>query len=78
MGQTDQKISYEAALARVDEISALLSGNAVSLEDSVKLYAEGSALLVRAQGLLDEAQLELETLSPDEFKLDDPKGGEGE
>ncbi len=73
MTKSEQKLSFENALERVDEIAAVLSGGSASLEDSVRLYAEGSKLLVEAGRLLDEAQLEVEQISPDIFK-----GGETE
>ncbi len=66
-------MSFENALERVDEIAAVLSGGSASLEDSVRLYAEGSKLLVEAGRLLDEAQLAVEQINPDIFK-----GGETE
>ena len=37
----EEEFDLEAALARIEEITALLSSSETSLKDSVKLYQEG-------------------------------------
>ncbi|MBQ5327404.1 MAG: exodeoxyribonuclease VII small subunit, partial [Oscillospiraceae bacterium] len=39
------KQTFETAMARLEEISQLLAENDVTLDESVKLYAEGVKLL---------------------------------
>ena len=53
---------FEASMARLTEIvSALESGDA-TLGESLKLFEEGTALLRRCSGLLDEAEQKVEQL----------------
>ena len=40
-----KKKTYEEALKRIDEITELLEGEEVSLEESIELYKEGAELL---------------------------------
>lgn len=59
---TEQKLSFEQATRRLDEIlSALEEGNE-SLDDSLKLYEEGVALLHACTALLDSAEQRVQML----------------
>lgn len=59
---TEQKLSFEQATRRLDEIlSALEEGNE-SLDDSLKLYEEGVALLRSCTALLDSAEQRVQML----------------
>ena len=40
-----KKKTYEEALKRIDEITNLLEGEEVSLEESIELYREGAGLI---------------------------------
>lgn len=47
---------FEEALKRLEEIVAALEKGDASLNDAMKLFEEGSALIRRCGGLLDEAE----------------------
>lgn len=51
-----QKMSFETALARLEEIVGALEGGTAALDDSLALYEEGVALVRLCNGKLDGAQ----------------------
>ena len=51
-----KKKTYEEALKRIDEITALLEGEEVSLEESIELYKEGAELLAFCADKLKAAE----------------------
>lgn len=53
------KQTFESAMARLEEISEILSENNVTLDESLKLYAEGVKLLKFCNQKLDQAQLKI-------------------
>ena len=59
--------SFEESLKRLQEISELLEGSDVSLEDSIKLYEEGIKLSKECYSTLEKAELKIEELN-DELK----------
>ncbi len=56
-------MSYEQAMLRIEEILTILSSGNVSLDDTLKLYTEGAKLLKYCEQQLQEAKLQIETLS---------------
>ncbi len=58
-------MTFEQALARLDEITALLSNGSTSLEQSLALYAEGAGLIERCTRQLNDAKAKIETLFPE-------------
>lgn len=58
-----KKKSFEESLKRLQEISELLEGNDVSLEDSIKLYEEGIKLSKECYSTLENAELKIEKLN---------------
>ncbi|MBR4036769.1 MAG: exodeoxyribonuclease VII small subunit [Oscillospiraceae bacterium] len=50
------KKTFESAMARLEEISEILSENNVTLDESLKLYAEGVKLLKFCNTKLEQAQ----------------------
>ena len=48
--------SFEAAMQRLEEIVKLMERGELPLEDSLKLFEEGTALVRRCGGLLDTAE----------------------
>ena len=54
--------SFEAALGRLEEISAKLESGETGLEESLLMYQEGRALANWCQKKLDEAQKKLKIL----------------
>ena len=51
-----QNMSFETALARLEEIVGALEGGTAALDDSLALYEEGVALVRLCNGKLDGAQ----------------------
>jgi exodeoxyribonuclease VII small subunit len=72
---TDQSevddLSYEQALAELEEIVASLEANKLPLEESMKLYERGQALTKHCLELLDHAALRVKQLSG-EMIVDQP------
>lgn len=51
--------TFEASMTRLEEIVSKLDSGAVSLEDALKLFEEGTALVCGCSKLLDEAELKV-------------------
>lgn len=62
MKKTD---TFEAAMARLDEIVALLDTGEATLEESLGLFGEGAMLVADCNTRLENAKLTIETLFPD-------------
>ncbi len=60
-----QEKSFEELLNRVQEISNLLDGNVVDLEESLKLYEEGIILTKECYSRLNKAELKITELKND-------------
>jgi len=54
--ETLQKMSFETALARLEEIVGALECGTAALDDSLALFEEGVALVRLCNGKLDSAQ----------------------
>ena len=52
-------LTYEEALAELEEIVALLEGEQSQLEDAIKLFERGQALASRCGMLLEAAELKV-------------------
>lgn len=50
-------MNFEQSLKRLDEIIAKLENNEISLEESIEIYREGTALAGKCHSLLDSAEL---------------------
>lgn len=61
----EEEFDLEAALARIEEITALLSSSETSLKDSVKLYQEGMELTRKCQENLEGVEKQLQILNPE-------------
>jgi exodeoxyribonuclease VII small subunit len=55
-------LSFEAALARLEEIVHSLETGSASLEDSITLYTEGVSLRAACDAKLKDAQARIEKL----------------
>ena len=53
------KQTFETAMARLEEISRILAENNVTLDESLKLYAEGVKLLKFCNTKLEQAQIKI-------------------
>ena len=56
------KLSFEKALAELEEIVDSLESGSVDLEKSIEHYTRGSLLRLHCQSKLDEAVLKLEEI----------------
>jgi exodeoxyribonuclease VII small subunit len=61
------ELTYEEALAELEQIVAVLEGDASQnpLEEALKLFERGQALVTRCSALLEAAQLKVERLAGD-------------
>lgn len=77
MNQKNQ--TFEASMARLEQIVRAMERGDVALEESLKLFQEGTELVRNCQKLLDDAQLQIKKImtaeddSPvEEVFLDEP------
>ena len=57
-----EELTFREAMAELDRIVALLEGNTLELEDSLKHYERGVALLALLQKKLADAEQKVEVL----------------
>ena len=57
------KMSFEEALARLEEIVEILSSQKINLDSMIDLHEEGAALKEHCAKRLEEAQMKIETVS---------------
>lgn len=60
MNQANQ--TFEASMARLEQIVRAMERGDVALEESLKLFQEGTELVRNCQKLLDEAQLQIKKI----------------
>ena len=58
-----EKMTYEQAVVRLEEIVKLLESGTASLDDSLQLFEEGTSLAAFCSKTLDEAEQKIRTLS---------------
>ena len=56
------KLTFEQAMERLEEISQLLGENRVSIDESLKLYAEGAKLISFCSDKLKSVSLKIEEI----------------
>ena len=61
-----EDLTYEAALAELEEIVEFLEGEQSQLEDSIKLFERGQALAARCSELLEAAELKVKQVAGDD------------
>lgn len=61
-----EELTYEEALAELEEIVNLLEGEQGQLEDAIKLFERGQALAARCGVLLEAAELKVRQVVGDE------------
>ena len=54
--------TFEASMARLEQIVRAMERGDVALEESLKLFQEGTDLVRNCQKLLDEAQLQIKKI----------------
>ena len=76
-GMAEKKLSFEQALGRIGEIVKALENGDVPLDESMKLFEEGTALLRQCGGMLDAAGQQVVRLrkgpdgAPEELPFDE-------
>ncbi len=60
-------MSYEEALAELEEIVSALEGEQSQLDESLKLFERGQALAAHCGRLLEEAELKVKQVAGDEL-----------
>lgn len=60
MNQDNQ--TFEASMARLEQIVRAMERGDVALEESLKLFQEGTELVRNCQKMLDEAQLQIKKI----------------
>ena len=64
--KTVEELTYEEALAELEQIVSTLEGEPGQLEEAIKLFERGQALAARCGVLLEAAQLKVKQVSGDE------------
>lgn len=57
-----QNQTFEASMVRLEQIVRAMERGDVALEESLKLFQEGTELVKNCQKLLDEAQLQVKKI----------------
>lgn len=60
------KLNFEDAMKRIDEIVERLEDSTLKLDDSLVLYEEGVSLVAHCRKKLEEAQRRITYLTPNE------------
>ena len=64
------KQTFESAMARLEEISEILAENNVTLDESLKLYAEGVKLLKFCNSKLEQAQIKIRDIEGNPMEVE--------
>ena len=64
------KQTFENAMSRLEEISEILSENNVTLNESLKLYAEGVKLLKFCNTKLEQAQVKIRDIEGNDMEVE--------
>ena len=75
----EKKLTFEQAMARLEEIVRLLEQGDAPLEDALSLFEEGTALMKKCTGMLDKAEQKVVKLlsGPDGAPVEQPMDTEG-
>ncbi len=78
------KLSFEQALARLEQLVTAIEQGKVSLEESIDKYAEGVELVKQCRAILDRAEKKIQLLGRGEGgqlevtgEMDEPGGQDG-
>lgn len=63
----NEKLTYEAAISRLEEIVNILEKNEVSLDESLKLFEEGTRLTAFCSDKLKQAQQKITVLTKEKL-----------
>ena len=59
-----QNLSFEESMQRLEQIVRGLERGDIALDESLKLFQEGTELVARCEKLLDEAELQIKKIVP--------------
>jgi exodeoxyribonuclease VII small subunit len=62
-----EELTYEEALAELEEIVSALEGEQSQLDESIRLFERGQALAARCSALLEAAELKVRQVAGDEI-----------
>ncbi len=62
----EQNVTFEAGMQRLEQIVRAMERGDVSLEESLKLFQEGTELVRRCGKLLDNAELQVKAVTASE------------
>ena len=65
--RTVQDLTFEEALAQLEEIVSILEGEQNQLEEAIKLFERGQALAARCGFLLEAAELKVKQVAGDQL-----------
>ena len=73
----DEKVTYENAILRLDEIVRFMERGDAPLEEALKLFEEGAGLIALCNRMLDEAEQTVVKLKkgPDGYPIELPFEG---
>lgn len=71
-----EELSYEEALAELESIVQSLENEPHSLDESLRLFERGQALLQRCRRLLEEAELKVQQITGTNLSAFEEEGGE--
>lgn len=54
--QQNESVNFEKELARLQEIVDKIEGNVLQLDESIKLYEEGTKIIKKLEGALKDAE----------------------
>jgi exodeoxyribonuclease VII small subunit len=60
---TKQKLTFEQALEKLEEIVSAIESGQIGLEESIAKYAEGIELIKHCRGVLDAAEKKIQLLT---------------
>ena len=75
--EKEQKTTFEEKMARLEQLTRQLSAQNASLQDSLRLYADGMKLARELEGELAEGERLLEQISPETLEIT-PFGAENQ
>lgn len=62
---TDKQLSFEDAIDKLEDIVEQIESGEVGLEDALKQYEQGQALIKRCRSILDQAEQRITELTED-------------
>lgn len=65
-----EKFDFEASMKRLDEISRMMNGSDITLENSMKLYSEAITLGKQCREYIDNAKITVENLEGKKLEVE--------